>query len=210
MPIAIVISPLSWVLVSGADRLHQGFPHGRLVLLDRPPCMRHVEVVHLPAGLRNHVLAHVCPASRLLVLHLCCVDRGGVRLTATVMAAVFPHIEMDPLLVRLLLGCFACPPPPQSCRDRLVLSFFWCRLRHNIVPLFFLVVAGFLVLVVPHLRQFSESDCASGLLDASVSGILVSPGGPRRCSPVVALLGPSRLAGPTVIAHDPECTERSL
>ena len=38
-----------------------------------------------------------CPAPRLLVLHLCRVDRGGVPWTATVMAAVFPHIEMDPL-----------------------------------------------------------------------------------------------------------------
>ena len=55
----------------------------------------------------------VFPASRLLALHLCHVDRGGVRWTTTVMAAVFPYIEMDALLIRLLLG--ACPPPPRSC-----------------------------------------------------------------------------------------------
>ena len=85
---ATVISTLSLGLVSGADRSHRGVLHGRLVLLRRPPCLRHAEVVHPPAGLRNHVLAHVLclpfsPASRLLVLQgatLASFFRVGLRL----------------------------------------------------------------------------------------------------------------------------------
>ena len=116
------------------------------------------------------------------------------------MAAVFPYTEMDALLVLLLLR----PPilPVASSVSRHMLF------RHNIVPLFHLVIARFLVSMGPHLRHFSESNCASALLDASVSGILASPGGLRRCSPVVDI-GPSRLAELTFITQDPECTERS-
>ena len=47
---------------------------GRLVLLRRSPCLRHDEVVHPPAGLRNHVLAHVLCLSLFVQLRACSVS----------------------------------------------------------------------------------------------------------------------------------------
>ena len=85
---------------------------------------------------------------------------------------------------RRLLGL---APPVARFGDRIALSFFFgASSRYNIVPLFLLFVAGFMILVGPHLRHFSESDCASGLFDVSVSGILCltwlsPPQQPRGC-----------------------------
>ena len=141
---------------------------------------------------------HGCPASRLLALHLCRVDRGGVRWTATVMAAVFPCIEMDALLVRLLLGSFACP-------RLLGLAQLIARFGDRIV-LSLLLSAG---------SGITSSHCSSWSLQGSryswchTCVISLSRIAPLGCSTPQCPASLSHPA-PTVIAQDLECTERSF
>ena len=196
--------------------------HGRLVLFRRPPCQRHAEVVHPPAGLRNHVLVHVLRLP-LVQLRACLFstfaallrwwssldsDRDGCRVSVHrdgCSAGSSPASAASPARRLLSLAPQVARFCDQNCG--VDCGVHLVQVRDNIVPLFLLVVAGFLVLV--GVLYFSESGCASVLLDALVSGILVSLGRLRRYSTVVAFLSPSQLAGLTFIAQDPQCTERS-
>ena len=211
-PIATVISTLSWVLFSGAHRVHRELLHGRLVLPRRPPCQRYAEVVHTPAGLRNHVLVpyvqlRACLTSTFAALLALWSsldsDRDGCRVQehsdwdgcsagSSPASLRLPATSKRHMLHGFLIGIVLSILVQAQAKHRLTVPPGHCR-----VP----------ISVVPHLRHFSESDCASALLDASVSSTFVSPGDIRRDTPWMTFSGPLGSQSFTLITQDPEFTQ---
>ena len=214
VPVATVISTVSWVLVSGACRLHQGFLHGRLVLLRRP-CLRHPEVVHRPAGLRFHVLTHV--------LCLPCLFSFAPACSLPLPCQPWwSSLDSDRDGCRGSVHRYGCSPgsSPAWLLRLPAASSVLPHLSHGLV---IELLSFFVQVQAQHRPTVPPGRCrVPGIREATLASFLwvglrlwvdrrLSVQDPcLTYSPVVALLGLSQLAGLTVIEKDPKCTERSF